>query len=307
MKVLILCQGHAGKTNVLTVENISALNYGLLGAFLQQIGGSMILRTLYALFDLSRDSAFDLDSRLLSLFDCSLTVGFSLIPLIREALCDVGNGLVSKRKFCDRCHREGCVRIPLEDDRLLRFNGECTQGVREKPNEHKEDSEDPHEREVDFRIDLVQDRRQSRSLRYRLAPTRKQDLSEQPSESRKDKVSDALVRKERVKSRRVRGMILTAQSCSNVKQENIWVLLVGSVMDEAHASRLRWMNLTSRFFGGKNAAESVREAMDLSTVLASQAGFSEEVVIFCLRVRSLLCLFVKGAYGCILGSVWMHP
>ncbi|GJY15960.1 hypothetical protein Tco_0386382 [Tanacetum coccineum] len=56
MKVLILCQGHAGKTNVLTVENISALNYGLLGAFLQQIGGSMILRTLYALFDLSRDS-----------------------------------------------------------------------------------------------------------------------------------------------------------------------------------------------------------------------------------------------------------
>ncbi|GJT31865.1 hypothetical protein Tco_0922284 [Tanacetum coccineum] len=30
--------------------------------------------------------------------------------------------------------------------------------------------------------------------------------------------------------------------------------------------------------------------------------FSEEVVIFCLRVRSLLCLFVKGAYGCILGS-----
>ncbi|GJU48709.1 hypothetical protein Tco_1218264 [Tanacetum coccineum] len=29
-------------------------------------------------------------------------------------------------------------------------------------------------------------------------------------------------------------------------------------------------------------------------------SFSEEVVIFCLRVRSLLCLFVKGAYGCIL-------
>ncbi|GJR73976.1 retrovirus-related pol polyprotein from transposon TNT 1-94 [Tanacetum coccineum] len=30
------------------------------------------------------------------------------------------------------------------------------------------------------------------------------------------------------------------------------------------------------------------------------SGFSEEVVIFCLRVRSLLCLFVKGAYGYIL-------
>ncbi|GKB18315.1 hypothetical protein Tco_0852238, partial [Tanacetum coccineum] len=28
--------------------------------------------------------------------------------------------------------------------------------------------------------------------------------------------------------------------------------------------------------------------------------FGEEVLIFCLRVRSLRCLFVKGAYGCIL-------
>ncbi|GKB82252.1 putative reverse transcriptase domain-containing protein [Tanacetum coccineum] len=75
-------------------------------------------------------------------------------------------------------------------------------------------------------------------------------------------MGDALSRKERVKSRRVRGMILAAQS-EVFKQENvlaerlhgldqqmerkgdeslyfmdrIWVLLVGSVMDEAHASR----------------------------------------------------------------------
>nr|GEX33266.1 hypothetical protein [Tanacetum cinerariifolium] len=75
-------------------------------------------------------------------------------------------------------------------------------------------------------------------------------------------VSDALSRKKRVKSRRVRGMILAAQS-EAFKQEyvlterlhgldqhmerkgdeslyfmdQIWVLLVGSVMDEAHASR----------------------------------------------------------------------
>ncbi|GKF55862.1 hypothetical protein Tco_0166202, partial [Tanacetum coccineum] len=45
---------------------------------------------------------------------------------------------------------------------------------------------------------------------------------------------DALSRKERVKSRRVRGMILAVQS-EAFKQEN--VLWVGSVMDEAHASR----------------------------------------------------------------------
>ncbi|GJU03836.1 ribonuclease H-like domain-containing protein [Tanacetum coccineum] len=48
------------------------------------------------------------------------------------------------------------------------------------------------------------------------------------------KLGDALSGKERVKSRRVRGMILAAQS-EAFKQEN--VLLVGSVMDEAHASR----------------------------------------------------------------------
>ncbi|GJX46664.1 hypothetical protein Tco_0271854 [Tanacetum coccineum] len=74
------------------------------------------------------------------------------------------------------------------------------------------------------------------------------------------KLGDALSRKERVKSRQVRGMILAAQT---FKQENIlaerlhgldqqmerkgdeslyfmdriWVLLVGSVMVEAHASR----------------------------------------------------------------------
>ncbi|GKC67473.1 putative reverse transcriptase domain-containing protein [Tanacetum coccineum] len=48
------------------------------------------------------------------------------------------------------------------------------------------------------------------------------------------KLGDALCRKERVKSRQVRGMILVSQS-EAFKQEN--VLLVGSVMDEAHASR----------------------------------------------------------------------
>ncbi|GJT58383.1 hypothetical protein Tco_1001916 [Tanacetum coccineum] len=86
-------------------------------------------------------------------------------------------------------------------------------------------------------------------------------------------VGDALSRKERVKSKRVRGMILAAQS-EVFKQENvlverlcsldqqmerkgdeslyfmdrIWVLLVGCVMDEAHASSLRYL--------GENEIES---------------------------------------------------
>ncbi|GKD51390.1 hypothetical protein Tco_1280366, partial [Tanacetum coccineum] len=85
---------------------------------------------------------------------------------------------------------------------------------------------------------------------------------DQQMEKRADDMGDALSRKERVKLRRVRGKILAAQS-EAFKQENvlaerlhgldqqmerkgdeslyfmdrIWVLLVGSVMDEAHASR----------------------------------------------------------------------
>ncbi|GJZ89673.1 hypothetical protein Tco_0661455 [Tanacetum coccineum] len=122
----------------------------------------------------------------------------SLIPLSRGSFdVIVGMDWLSKRKFVIVDH-EKVVRIPLEGDEILRFH---------------------------------------------------------------DELGDALSRKERVKSRRVRGMILAAQS-EAFKQENvlaerlhgldqqmerkgdeslyfmdrIWVLLVGSVMDEAHAS-----------------------------------------------------------------------
>ncbi|GJX41202.1 putative reverse transcriptase domain-containing protein [Tanacetum coccineum] len=74
-------------------------------------------------------------------------------------------------------------------------------------------------------------------LKLVLESLRKEKLYAMFSKCEFDKaivVGDALGRKERVKSRRVRGMILAAQS-EAFKQEN--VLLVGSVMDEAHASR----------------------------------------------------------------------
>ncbi|GJY51052.1 putative reverse transcriptase domain-containing protein [Tanacetum coccineum] len=57
--------------------------------------------------------------------------------------------------------------------------------------------------------------------------------------SKSNVVGDALSRKERVKSRRVRGMIMAAQS-EAFKQENI--LMVASVMDEAYASSLRYLS-----------------------------------------------------------------
>ncbi|GKC12830.1 hypothetical protein Tco_1009612 [Tanacetum coccineum] len=118
------------------------------------------------------------------------------------------------------CH-EKVVRIPLEGDEILRVHGERTQGV-------------------------------VKTLMNRFATVLRQVCH----------LGDALSRKERVKSRRVRGMILAAQS-EAFKQENvlaerlhgldqqmerkgderlyfmdrILVLLVGSVMDEACASR----------------------------------------------------------------------
>ncbi|GJR54579.1 putative reverse transcriptase domain-containing protein [Tanacetum coccineum] len=111
------------------------------------------------------------------------------------------------------------------------------------------------------------------------------------------KLGDALSRKERVKSRRVRGMILAAQS-EAFKQENvlaerlhgleqqmerkgdeslyfmdrIWVLLVGSVMVEAHASRLRWTIYPVLL---ADAKESVRDAIGFEYCLASSSGWTK--------------------------------
>ncbi|GJT34768.1 putative reverse transcriptase domain-containing protein [Tanacetum coccineum] len=128
------------------------------------------------------------------------------------------------------------------------------------------------------------------------------------------KLGDALSRKERVKSRRVRGMILAAQS-EAFKQENvlaerlhgldqqmerkgdeslyfmdrIWVLLVGSVMDETHASRylewnsgddqfkLRWMIYLVVL---ADAAESVKDANGFEYCLASSSGWTKSPVLW---------------------------
>ncbi|GJR80509.1 putative reverse transcriptase domain-containing protein [Tanacetum coccineum] len=111
----------------------------------------------------------------------------------------------------------------------------------------------------------------------------------------------------RVKSGRVRGMILAAQS-EAFKQENvlakrlhgldqqmerkgdeslyfmdrIWVLLVGSVMDEAHASSKEWnsgddkLGLTwmIHLVVLVDAAESVRDAVGFEHCLASSSGWT---------------------------------
>ncbi|GJX02097.1 hypothetical protein Tco_0186010 [Tanacetum coccineum] len=98
-------------------------------------------------------------------------------------------------------------------------------------------------------------------------------------------VTDALSRKERVKPRRVRamamiiqygvrGMILAAQS-EAFKQENGMMRTV--VMDEAHASRLRWMIYLVVL---ADAAESVRDTIGFEYCLASSSGWTKSPVLW---------------------------
>ncbi|GJY95161.1 putative reverse transcriptase domain-containing protein [Tanacetum coccineum] len=177
-----------------------------------------------------------------------------------------------------------------------------------------------------------------------------QQIENRADDGKANVVTDALSRKERVKPRRVRamamtiqygvrGMILAAQS-EAFKQENvlaerlhgldqqmerkgdeslyfmdrIWVLLVGSVMDEAHASSLRYLSeneiespwiLSLNFQGQSNnskewnsgddqlrlrwmiylvvladAAESVRDAIGFEYCLASSSGWTKSPVLW---------------------------
>ncbi|GJW21162.1 hypothetical protein Tco_0031784 [Tanacetum coccineum] len=72
----------------------------------------------------------------------------------------------------------------------------------------------------------------------------------------------------------VRGMILTTQS-EEFKQEN--VPLVGSEMDEAHASRLRWMIYLVVLV---DAAERVRDTIGFEYCLASSSGWTKSPVLW---------------------------
>ncbi|GJX77303.1 hypothetical protein Tco_0324114 [Tanacetum coccineum] len=94
-------------------------------------------------------------------------------------------------------------------------------------------------------------------------------------------VTDALSRKERVKPRRVRAMAMSIQYGMERKgdeslyfMDRIWVLLVGSVMVEAHASRLRWTIYPVLL---ADAAESVRDTIRFDYCLASLSGWTKEI------------------------------
>ncbi|GKD92597.1 hypothetical protein Tco_1372434 [Tanacetum coccineum] len=130
------------------------------------------------------------------------------------------------------CH-EKVVRIPLEGDEILRVHGERTLGAAKVLMNVK--SKEEHE--VHLKLVLESLRKEKLYAKFSKCEfgRKKCIFLVTWRRVRVSVVGDALDRKERVKSRRVRGMILAAQS-EAFEQEN--VLLVGSVIDEAHASRI---------------------------------------------------------------------
>ncbi|GJZ47744.1 hypothetical protein Tco_0601576 [Tanacetum coccineum] len=109
-------------------------------------------------------------------------------------------------------------------------------------------------------------------------------------------VTDALSRKERVKPRRVRAMAnepssewskrndnwqakvrRSSRKCNAAERLILWVPLVGSEMDEAHASRLRWMIYLVVL---ADAAESVRDTIGFEYCLASSSGWTKSPVLW---------------------------
>ncbi|GJW59183.1 hypothetical protein Tco_0105914 [Tanacetum coccineum] len=190
--------------------------------------------------------------------------GYSLIPLSRGSF-DVIEGMdwLSKRKFVIVCH-EKVVRIPLEGDEILRVHGKRTQGVLKTLMNTK--SKEEHE----VHLKLV------------LESLRKEKLYAKFS-----KLGDALSRKERVKSRRVKGMILAAQS-EVFKQENVLAERLHGLDQQMERKgdesckewnsgddqlRLRWMIYLVML---ADAVESVRDAIGFGYCLASSSGWTKD-------------------------------
>ncbi|GJV95107.1 hypothetical protein Tco_1546684 [Tanacetum coccineum] len=201
------------------------------------------------------DDIHDVTPRVSALAGCDrlvskpLVIENSLIPLSHESFdVIVGIDWLSKRKVVIVCH-EKVVRIPLAGDEILWVHGEHLSTT-------------------------------SAKSQYRLAPSEMQELSEQLRELQ-DKVGDALSRKERVKSRRVRGMILAAQSEGRSKQEKPYSQKIymfrstdGKKENETFKEwnsgddqlRLRWMIYLVVL---ADVVESVRDAIGFEYCLAS--------------------------------------
>ncbi|GJX97660.1 putative reverse transcriptase domain-containing protein [Tanacetum coccineum] len=210
-------------------------------------------------------------------FDQIQPVDMSLF--VRELESILGSSR-AENKVVIVCH-ERVVRIPLEGDEILRVHGERTQGVvKTLMNTKLQDkgfirpSRSPwgapvlfiKKKDGSFRMCIDQRELNKLTVKNCYPLPRIEDLFDQlrgachflKIDFRSANVlSDALSGKERVKLRRV--------------------LLVGNVMDEAHASRLRWMIYSVVL---AYAAESVRDAIGFEYYLASSSGWTKSPMLW---------------------------
>ncbi|GJV56944.1 hypothetical protein Tco_1457949 [Tanacetum coccineum] len=214
------------------------------------------------------------------------------------------------RKFVIVCY-EKVVRIPLECDEILQVHGERTLGATKALMNDK--------RQVEFRIDLVPRAMPVAKSPYHLAPSEMQEFVGVTEEG--GGLGDALSRNERVKSRRVRGMILAAQS-EAFKQENVLaerlhgleqqmerkgdesLLLYGSNLGSIGRKCYMVEAMTikaamSKTFGllqqlEIHATESVRDAIGFEYCLASSSGWTKVKVKSVLRNYSGVHDYIYG-------------
>ncbi|GJU20442.1 hypothetical protein Tco_1153784 [Tanacetum coccineum] len=162
------------------------------------------------------------------------SLGYSLlISLIRKSFdVIVGMDWLSKNKAVIVCHKK-VVEIPIEEGGILRVHGERTLGAAKALMNTK--------RQVEFRIDLVPGAKPVAKSPYRFAPSKMQELSGQLQELQ-DKgrfviifIDDILAYSKSKEEHKVHLKLVL----ETLRKEKLFakVLLVGSVMDEAHASR----------------------------------------------------------------------
>ncbi|GJW41896.1 hypothetical protein Tco_0070695 [Tanacetum coccineum] len=213
----------------------------------------------------------------------------------------MGMDWLSKRKFVIVCH-EKVVRIPIKEGGILRVHGERTLGAAKALMNAKIDEpklsdisvvrdfidvflEDlsmttaATSRFVIIFIDDILDYSKSKEehevhLKLVLESLRKEKLYAKFSKS--NVVGDALSRKERVKSRRVRGMILAAQS-EAFKQENILTERLHADKTYYNLGDMYWQPRVEKdiaTYVSNYTTESVRDAIGFEYCLASSIGWT---------------------------------
>ncbi|GKD77421.1 putative reverse transcriptase domain-containing protein, partial [Tanacetum coccineum] len=184
----------------------------------------------------------------------------------------VGMDWLSKRKFVIVCH-EKVVRIPLEGDEILR------------------DSWGTRRSTLKVHLKLVLESLRKEKLYAKFSKLRNWMIilrigsieHEEAFQTLKNNLCDALVLSlpDGVEDFVVycdasnQGLGCVLMQSEAFKQEN--VILVGSVMDEAHASRLRWMIYPVVL---ADATESVRDAIRFEYYLASSSGWTKSPVLW---------------------------